>query len=675
MSNGKIFSSDDSKPALQPRGTSPSSIAKKVALVFSGGAAKGDFEVGVARYLFLRAKIKPAIICGNSVGAINATKLAEGEDPNNPAQGLAGLTAIWQGMNVNSDMWEEEDLLSKLVDDAKALAISAGATAFAFGSLGPLGLLGGLAVKSSIGDLGEDLKNLLKARSMANLNPLSKLIRKPGSLAEDKVRSSGIQLYLSVVALGDGQLRFVNEKGKVFERDFTPTPKPVPDPECVDPLNGEIRNAQAQLDSLDGKPIPIAKKDELARNLRKQIEGLKLAILNCPKVPSQDQLQVPLSDAIIASCSLPFIFPPVKLGEDWYVDGGVRTVLPVEAAVQAGADLIYAVVAGQISVDQGKSVVGGGAPLKDFAPGDANLLDIGMRVSADLMPDENTHRDLHPPKGWGVPVVVIRPGGEDIHNGMTIDPGLIDIRMDQGFMRADDTLQAYEKDPQHYKTLARRYGEQRQTGAIVSLRYKIWKREFAANGWILNYDAGGTLHSPAPIGFPPQPDDNALKEVREWKRELKGLVDERQAQSGAIPLDVENWWMKFERHYWPPLGVGSQVALWDYNHPFAPLLNMDLKVIPSKIPLNQPVQFTVTATHNGSAVNDANVIVDKQLLGRTGQQIRYTFKAKRVTTFDPDTHTRETEMIMPTGIVTKEGYRNENIPLVFLEMTKTALPK
>jgi len=48
------------------------------ALVLGGGGALGDFELGVLQYLY-GYNIRPQIICGTSVGAINAAKLAEGE--------------------------------------------------------------------------------------------------------------------------------------------------------------------------------------------------------------------------------------------------------------------------------------------------------------------------------------------------------------------------------------------------------------------------------------------------------------------------------------------------------------------------------------------------------------------------------------------------------------------
>src|SRR5262245_31994592 len=59
------------------------------ALTLSGGASHGDFEVGVVRYLYDVAKVRPKIICGTSVGAIAALKLAEGE-PEEGAQAARG---------------------------------------------------------------------------------------------------------------------------------------------------------------------------------------------------------------------------------------------------------------------------------------------------------------------------------------------------------------------------------------------------------------------------------------------------------------------------------------------------------------------------------------------------------------------------------------------------------
>jgi predicted acylesterase/phospholipase RssA len=79
------------------------------ALVLGGGGALGDFELGVLQYLY-SYNIRPQIICGTSVGAINAAKLAEGEGtPQETNRGFKGLQNIWlQNMNSPSDMYVKD---------------------------------------------------------------------------------------------------------------------------------------------------------------------------------------------------------------------------------------------------------------------------------------------------------------------------------------------------------------------------------------------------------------------------------------------------------------------------------------------------------------------------------------------------------------------------------------
>lgn len=47
--------------------------------------------------------------------------------------------------------------------------------------------------------------------------------------------------------------------------------------------------------------------------------------------------------AVRASCSIPGVFRPVKIGDKFYVDGGVVSPVAVEAAKRLGADLVIAV--------------------------------------------------------------------------------------------------------------------------------------------------------------------------------------------------------------------------------------------------------------------------------------------------------------------------------------------
>jgi NTE family protein len=55
---------------------------------------------------------------------------------------------------------------------------------------------------------------------------------------------------------------------------------------------------------------------------------------------------VPLVDALTATCALPIYFPPVTLVGRRLVDGGLREVLPLETASRFAPDLVFAVHVG-----------------------------------------------------------------------------------------------------------------------------------------------------------------------------------------------------------------------------------------------------------------------------------------------------------------------------------------
>lgn len=50
--------------------------------------------------------------------------------------------------------------------------------------------------------------------------------------------------------------------------------------------------------------------------------------------------EVPISQAIAASCSVPLLFRPYRIGDRYYVDGEVTRTLSIDLAVEAGADVV-----------------------------------------------------------------------------------------------------------------------------------------------------------------------------------------------------------------------------------------------------------------------------------------------------------------------------------------------
>src|SRR3954453_16500996 len=56
----------------------------------------------------------------------------------------------------------------------------------------------------------------------------------------------------------------------------------------------------------------------------------------------------PLVDAVLASCAVPGLLPPVEVGGEHYLDGGLVHSIPVGRAVALGADTIYVLHVGRI---------------------------------------------------------------------------------------------------------------------------------------------------------------------------------------------------------------------------------------------------------------------------------------------------------------------------------------
>lgn len=55
-----------------------------------------------------------------------------------------------------------------------------------------------------------------------------------------------------------------------------------------------------------------------------------------------------LTDAVVASCSVPGLFPPVQIGDRHYLDGGLVHSIPVGRALALGASTIYVLQVGRV---------------------------------------------------------------------------------------------------------------------------------------------------------------------------------------------------------------------------------------------------------------------------------------------------------------------------------------
>jgi len=360
---------DLSRGARRALGNLRRSVTRRpVGLALSGGGSQGSFQAGVLRFLYDEVRVRPSVVCGSSVGAINGAKLAEGDDPGSGRRAIDELVAIWHGLQDNGDLWIADPWLEKLRGHS-AWASEMRGRAAEHGAAGSqarvvLRMLGEMVRNPPDADgTLEAVRQALRARSLLRNDPIRAMLE--ARLVPERIPSSGITLRIGAVCLETGELRYVTERGELLGRD------------------GSRRN---------GDPVSIV-------------------------------------DAAVASSSIPVIFPPARLGEEHYVDAGVREILPVEPAVGlvGASGLVFAVVASAPGVE----------PIADVE--NRGLLDLARRVSSDIAPDETLVKDMEPPIGWRGRLEMVAPEF-DVHDVLTVDRTLIGASLDYGYLRAADVL-------------------------------------------------------------------------------------------------------------------------------------------------------------------------------------------------------------------------------------------
>lgn len=410
-----------------------------IAFAMSGGGSQGSFETGVLRFLYDDLGFRPSILCGSSVGSIIAAKLAEGDDPETGRRAIDEVEAIWRGLRSNDDMWLSEPWLDKLRSQAN-WASELRERAAEHGTAGSQARVVMRMLSEVVRHPPETDGTLDALRQAMRARSLLSMapVRKlvEDNIQPERVAASGLTLRIGAVGLESGELRYVTERGEMLSRT--------------------------------GEPL--------------------------------DEPPVPLTEAVLASASIPLVFPPTRLNDEHYVDGGVREILPLELAFnRLGAGHIFAVVASAPGVER----------VPDM--GDKGLLDLARRVTADIVPDETLRKEIDPPRGWGRRVTVIAPEF-DVHDALTVDPALIATSIDYGYMRAADVLLGLGPE------------QQAVSNGIAEVRMRI-----------------RTLSGPVPGPFnalpelPPASPEVIEKELSAARAELAKLVDRRRESGAPLP--------------------------------------------------------------------------------------------------------------------------------------------
>jgi NTE family protein len=463
------------------------------AFVLAGGGTKGSFEVGALQYLIGTERIIPDVITATSAGAVAAAVLAQARTFDEFAQRVQEVEDDILAMTRTEQVFGEQSWLRALEGTALSGQIRLALTRGTRPMAPPLEIAGieasmSLAPPPPVEEprspkraakkvrrqrrrraqrllAGASLR-LPKARrklrtsgnAVLNLRPLSEAIRHGGPSGIHPVNPSliarpGLQLRLAVTALRAGVLRYVTEDGTLVQED------------AVTPVAGKA-----------GGPVDLV-------------------------------------DGVIASASVPLVFPPRPLADDDYVDGGVLQLVPVRAAVQLGAGRIIAVLAMPLRIER-----------DDRAYVNDTAVNVGLRALGAIAMADRQRENLGVALPVGATLATIDPV-IDVVGFFEIEPGLLRINKDYGWLRAADVMA--DGCPTLLADM------EADTHRLVTARLQAWHLEETL--W-----DGDRICTDADAG--------TVSLLRELKRQVHDIVDQRKQLGFPVPDGCEAWWTGYEVH-------------------------------------------------------------------------------------------------------------------------------
>ena len=353
-----------------------------------------------------------------------------------------------------------------------------------------------------------------KARALFNLGPIATLMETSFDMAAvGRWAASGGKLTLAVVALDSGRLRYVTEFGQMIERDGTSVLSTGSVPTACVPLAQNLTSLVDQSDAIEldrrglqadlSNAAPGEKGDiviqinSLNASLLKitpRISQARTLLEHCSQSYAAPSFQLSdLRPGILASASIPGIFPPVQLNKEYYVDGGIRESIPIQSAVDLGATRIYAIHASSRDIPPFKT------------PAQAGILEISTRALTQIAIDEIDLSDrlISVSPGTDAPTILHIEPYVDLHDFLVIDPGLIQIARDYGYMSAADALAG----------LSRTHRRSQLATEIATTRAAIWQLENQQR------PPSPPFHIPLPV-----PDPALQPKIDAAKATLRGLV-------------------------------------------------------------------------------------------------------------------------------------------------------
>ena len=334
----------------------------RTTLLLGGGGAKGCFQAGAIAYLAHSddPDLKPNLICGTSVGAVNGILAAENTNVTDNSR-VRRLIEVWLELDSVEDFFIHSPDLVRIDDDLPGLLKSlTGVSLTSFGStmLGPgynlhvrevpewvirgsadwgfLGLIGGaawvvggapatLAMLTAgvvmFREIEAGVDDIQQVRSFYSLAPVRQLIR--DNMNETLLRSEEDQSFRERVKLGAMEFRMVSVEARTGLL-------------CWVNSLGSFNSIDEPLLTADtvGRPPSITTHTALFREGISSATGLRGPLTYA----------LTIEEGTLGSAAIPVAFPPAKIYlTDSFthrpdevatlLDGGVHDVLPTQAAL------------------------------------------------------------------------------------------------------------------------------------------------------------------------------------------------------------------------------------------------------------------------------------------------------------------------------------------------------
>ncbi len=475
------MSEDTAPPVTRPADDSdPADGSGTVGFVLAGGGFKGAFEVGVMAALVRDRGIVPRVMTATSAGAVLGTVVAQGRD----ARSCAGFVDV-----------ARDDLLAMTQTDR------------VFSEQAWLADLDGTSLAARIHSLVTDHGRPEVADEWDELEAQAASIMEKGPATDD-------------AATGSGRRRRRHRSSEKGERDAHPFERVSALVQTVkggrehgvprsaltlDPFEVSVRGGR----DVGISPIDMTAVAQPGLELRLAVTALKAretryvtqdGVLVGPDARTRvPDAELDLIDGMIASASVPGVFPPREIGGELYVDGGCLQNIPLQAAVDLGAERIFTLIA---------------CPVRPAR----KTLSLWAAESLGYLSTQTDNLSIELPDG--VTNTIIEPTIEVV-GSFEVHMGLMNIDIDYGHMRATEVLSGLDDG---LAPIARAASD-----TVTRMRQLAWKLEDAAI-------SAGRLE-PA-----------VADRLRSLKRSVRSAVEARTALGFAEPTGSDRWWQTWELH-------------------------------------------------------------------------------------------------------------------------------